>query len=267
MFAWWRRWRREEILKNPFPEAWHDILRRNVGHIRFLGDEELKSLEDLVQVFVAEKNFVGCGGLEIDDEIRVTIAANACMLLLGLDHDLYIRVESILVYPSTVQPPARHATLTSGSATIVADSLPILGEAQFRGPVVLVWDAVTHGSRHPTIGHNVVFHEFAHKLDMLDNAIDGTPPLSDSAQYDRWSKACGKVYFEMKRKVAAGEPTFLDPYGATSEAEFFAVATEFFFERPQTLEQEHPALYGVLQEFYHQDPARRQRFRVLSSPD
>ncbi len=257
MFAWWRRWQREKILEAPFPEEWRSIIDANVPYTRTLDAQERKHLEELVQVFCAEKTFVGCGGLEIDDEIRVTIAANATILLLGLDHDLYQDVQSILVYPSTVRLPERERSVFDTSVDIVERRPAILGQAHLRGPVILVWDAVEHGSRHPSLGHNVVFHEFAHKLDMLDNEIDGTPPLRGSEQYEQWSAACGEVYFELQRRVKAGKKTLLDPYGATSEAEFFAVATEYFFEKPKRLRKEHPKLYGVLQQFYRQDPAAR----------
>jgi MtfA peptidase len=257
MFSWWRRWQREKILETPFPEEWRESIRRNVGYWRFLDDEERQYLEDLSQVFIEEKTFVGCGGLELDDEIRVTIAASACILLLGLHHDLYSDVESILVYPSTVRPPERERGLFDTSVAVVGERPAILGQAHLQGPVILTWDSVTHGSRDPANGHNVVFHEFAHKLDMLDREIDGTPPLRGSAQYQRWSDACAKVYFELQRRVKAGKRTFLDPYGATSEAEFFAVATEFFFEKPKQLHREHPSLYAVLVAFYNQDPKTR----------
>lgn len=257
MFSWWRRWQREKILETPFAEQWREIIRKNVGYWRFLDDEERKYLEDLTQVFVEEKTFVGCGGLELDDEVKVTIAASACILLLGLNHDLYSDVESILVYPSTVRPPDRTRGLFDASVAIVGESPAILGQAHLQGPVILVWDAVTHGSRHATNGHNVVFHEFAHKLDMLDREIDGTPPLRGSDQYQHWSDECAKVYFTLQKRVKNGKRTFLDPYGATNEAEFFAVATEFFFEKPKDLHQQHPGLYRVLSEFYKQDPKSR----------
>jgi Mlc titration factor MtfA (ptsG expression regulator) len=256
MFSWWRRWQREKVLETPFPEGWRAIIAENVGYTRYLDEEEKKYLEELVQVFIDEKTFVGCGGLEIDDEVRVTIAADACVLLLGLCHDVYRGVQSILVYPSTVVSPERENAF-GASGSIVGQGTAILGQAHLRGPVILVWDAVQHGSRHATNGHNVVYHEFAHKLDMLDDEIDGTPPLRGSEQYDRWSQVCGEVYFELQRRVKAGRKTFLDPYGATSEAEFFAVATEFFFEKPRQLNREHPDLYGVLADYYRQDPLGR----------
>jgi len=257
MFAWWLRRKRDKILERAFPDAWKAILQKNVPYVRSLDEEEVARLQDLVQVFVSEKIFVGCGGLQIDDEIRVTIAASACILLLGIEHDLYVRVESILVYPSSVRPPQWEPNVMNPQVSVVEGRPLLLGEAHLRGPVILVWDAVEHGNRHPTMGHNVVFHEFAHKLDMLDGDLDGTPPLRSTEQYKDWGMVCGRVYKELRAKVEAGEPTLLDPYGATSEAEFFAVATEYFFERAVELERQQPDLYDVLHDFYQQDPAGR----------
>jgi Mlc titration factor MtfA (ptsG expression regulator) len=267
VFTWWRKRRRQRVLEDPFRVAWQEALRRNVGYAEFLDEVAHQRLEDLVQVFLAEKSFEGCGGLTLTDEIRVTIAANACILLLGLDHDLYSDVETILVYPSTVRPPQRSQGLLSTSVAVVTNESPhLLGEAHMHGPVILVWDSVRRGSRHPRSGHNVVFHEFAHKLDMLDHSVDGTPPLNSRKQYARWSKACGAVYFSLKQKVEQGLPTFLDPYAAESEGEFFAVATEQFFEQPVALKDEHADLYEVLSEFYQQDPAARMAAKTSDAP-
>ena len=257
MFDWWRRRKREKILEQPFPEPWRSVIERNLGYWKWLTPDERASLERLVQVFLAEKTIVGCGGLELDDEVRVTIASNACMLLIGLDHDLYSDVQTILVYPSTVRPPQLERSPFDTSVEIVGPEPAIHGEAHLRGPLILVWDAVKHDSRHPTLGHNVVFHEFAHKLDMLDNTVDGTPPLPDRAHYKRWSQVCGDVYFDLRRRSSQGEETFLDPYAATSEAEFFAVVTETFFERPHALRSSHPELYDLMRDYYQQDPASR----------
>ncbi len=266
MFEWWRRRKRERILEQPFPEGWRDLIARNLGYWRWLTAEERSTLEQLVQVFLAEKTLLGCGGLELDDEIRLTIAANACMLLIGLDHDLYAEVQTVLVYPSTVRAPQLERSLFDTSVEVVEPEPAIHGEAHLRGPVILVWDAVKHDSRHPTLGHNVVFHEFAHKLDMLDNSVDGTPPLSTRAAYERWSRVCGEVYFDLRRRSDAGEHTFLDPYAATSEAEFFAVATETFFETPHAMCATHPELYELLRDYYRQDPATRMPAPAGSKP-
>ena len=254
MFKWWRDRQREKILEKPFPEAFNAIIKRYVGHARFLSPEERQRLREMVQVFVEEKTFVGCGGLEITDDIRVTIAANACMLILGREHDLYRRVESINVYPSTVLVPGRSEWHPDKDPQ---EPKAILGQAILRGPVIVVWDAVKRGSRAPWSGHNVVMHEFAHKLDMLDDDVDGTPLLPSRAKYENWSEVCGEVYFDLKKRVRAGRKTLLGSYAATNEAEFFAVATEVFFERPRELAKAHKRLYWLLAEYYNQDPGAR----------
>jgi MtfA peptidase len=244
-------------LEQPFPEAWRAIMERDVAYVQLLSESERKRLEALVQVFLAEKNLEGCGGLELTDEIRVTVAANACILLLGLSHDMYRGVHSILIYPSTVQPPARSPGFFELPTRAVEISHPLLGEAHRGGPVIVVWDAAKRASRHPRSGHNVVFHELAHKLDMLDGAVDGTPPLRGSAELRRWAEVCSRAYAELQACVARGEPSFMDDYGAQSEGEFFAVATETFFTTPGRLLQHQPELYAVLRSFYRQDPAAR----------
>ena len=213
-------------------------------------------LVDLVRLFVAEKHWEGCGGLELTDEIRVTIAGQACLLVLGLDHVLYRNVESILVYPSTVVPKRVEPSIFAPPA-IVPESMPILGEAHRGGPVILTWDAVRRGGRHPETGHNVVYHEFSHALDMLDGAADGVPPL-DQAAYEGWVRVCTREFQALREAVERGEPTLLDPYGSTDVGEFFAVVTELFFDRPLEMRARHPELYGVLAEFYKQDPAARE---------
>ncbi|MGD8862994.1 MAG: zinc-dependent peptidase [Myxococcales bacterium] len=257
MFEWWRQRRREKILQEPFPETWREIMRRQVGHVQYLSPDETKHLEDLVQVFLAEKHMEGCGGLKLTDEIRITVAANACILLLGLSHDMYRRVDSILVYPTTVRAPEREPGVFEVPMQAADPRHPLLGEAHTQGPVIIVWDAARRGSRHPRSGHNVVFHEFAHKLDMLDGEVDGTPPLRGTARLRRWAEVCSRVYLELRERAERGERTLIDHYGAHSEAEFFAVATETFFERGRELQQRHPELYDVLKDFYRQDPAAR----------
>jgi Mlc titration factor MtfA (ptsG expression regulator) len=222
-----------------------------------LDDAERSELQATMQVFLEEKQWEGCGGLELTDEIRVTIAAQACLLQLGLPHDYYRNVESILVYPSTVVPPERHPGVFELVGDPIAASIPIMGQAFARGPVILVWDAVLHGARHPEQGHNVVYHEFAHKLDMLDGAADGTPLLADRDQFAEWVAVCSAEFLRLRSLAEKGHKTFLDAYGATSEAEFFAVATEEFFDRPLALQKHVPKLYHVLSAYYRQDPAGR----------
>ena len=255
--SWLRERRRRKILETPFPEAWEGHLERGLAHYRWLDASEQRALRDLVQVFVAEKRWEGCGGLVLDDEIRVVIAAHACLLVLGLPHELYRNVETILVYPSTVVLPPRRLGAFEVARAPLPGPMPILGQALRQGPVVLVWDDVVRTVRHPERGHNVVYHEFAHKLDLLDGSADGTPPLGSRDEYRRWAEICSREYLALRERAEQGLPTFLDAYGATNEAEFFAVATEQFFDAPVSLRQAHPDLYAVLSGFYRQDPAVR----------
>jgi Mlc titration factor MtfA (ptsG expression regulator) len=254
---WLRERRRRKLLALPFPDEWEATIRRNVAHDRWLLADERRHLRDLVRVFVDEKRWEGCGDLTLTDEIRVTIAAQACLLVLKLPHDYYRNVRSILVYPSTVVVPPRRPGAFEVPTGPVDAALPILGEAQLRGPVILVWDAVQRTGRHPESGHNVVYHEFAHKLDMLDGRADGTPPLPGRTEYQAWTRVCSREYLLLRQQTKQGRHTLLDAYGATNEAEFFAVVTEEFFDQPIALRRNHPELYGVLQAFYRQDPAAR----------
>lgn len=256
IFKWLKERRRKEILKTPFPEEWRQIIESRVFHYQYLNQEEKHHLEQMIQVFVEEKNFEGCGGITLTDEIIITISSEACMLLLGLGHNLYKKLDSILVYPSTVVTPETSASVFSGITEISRDSTPILGQAFMGGPVILVWDAVKQGAKHPD-GHNVVYHEFAHIIDMYDGRADGTPLLSSKSQYKKWAEICTREFTELKERSRRGKKSFLNSYGATNEPEFFAVATEYFFEKPVKMKQKHPSLYTLLQSFYNQDPAAR----------
>ena len=254
LFSWLKQRRRRKILAEPFPAEWLAILRRNVPHYKLLTESEQAKLRDDVRVFIAEKNWEGCGGLVLTDEIRLTIAAQACLLVLAIEHDFYPMLMSILVYPAGYEAPSR--TVIPGGLVIEGSSHR-LGEAWYRGPVVLSWDAAHEGGRNPSDGKNVVFHEFAHQLDMLDRAFDGTPPLGSREQYERWHDVMSA---EFERLIAAsdrGEATLLDQYGAADPAEFFAVATECFFERSAEMREQHPRMYEVMSEYYRQNPAER----------
>ncbi len=257
MWHWFRDFRRRKILAVPFPGEWERYIRNNIAYYQHLDLEEKKRLKDLVRIFIAEKDWEGCNGLELTDEIRVIIAAQACLLILALPNDYYRNVQTIYVYPTTVISPERSPGFFEIPTSPVRGPIPILGEAHHSGPVILVWDAVKRETRHPENGHNVVFHEFAHKLDMLDGSADGTPPLTTSEEYLRWSRVCSEEYLELRDKVENGEPVFFDSYAATNEAEFFAVVTEYFFSKPESMKRYHPELYQVLKDFYQQDPAQK----------
>ncbi|MFO0628884.1 MAG: M90 family metallopeptidase [Polyangiales bacterium] len=205
LFNWLERRRRRTLLETPFPAAWEAIARRNVAHWALLDDGERSRLRDLMQVFIAEKHWEGCGGLEMTDEVRVTVAAEACLLLLGREHDLFDDVGSILVYPSTVFAAERRAGVFERGALVVDAPEALLGEAHKGGPVILAWDAVRRGARDPDDGRSVVIHEFAHKIDMVDGGVDGTPPLPDGARVPvpRVGGVAQKISSASRRKPAA----------------------------------------------------------------
>jgi len=232
-----------------------------------LAAAERAHLHALIQVFIAEKNWEGAGGLALTDEIRVTISAQACLLLLGLPHDYYRNVASIIVYPSTVVPPQRKPGFFENTVAPLAPEPPILGQAFQQGPVIIIWDAALRGGRHPEHGHNVIYHEFAHKLDMLDGAADGTPPLRDRAEYRDWVQTCSREFLRLRHDTAKGRPSFLDAYAATNEAEFFAVATEQFFDQSRRMLAHAPELYRVLKQYYRQDPAARVSLNDGAAPE
>ena len=256
MFGWLTERRRRKLEAAPFPAHWQPFLDDNVALYARLDPPMQERLRDLTVVFIDEKSWEGCGGFELSEEAQVTIAAQACILLLGREHALYEDVDSILVYPSTMVAPPRQRGFFELSTTVADSETALHGQAWIKGPVILAWDDVLAGGR----GHgkrNVVLHEFAHKIDMQDGSIDGTPPLDSAAARRAWAAVCSKVYLELRERVDAGKATFLDDYGATNEAEFFAVATETYFLRPAKLREEEPALYGLLAEFYRFEPPAR----------
>ena len=251
MFDFLTRRKHAAIVAEPFPEAWREILDRDVAYVGKLSGEEWKTLEGLVQIFLAEKSFEGCGGLEMNDEIRVTVAAQACLLVLHRDMvDLYPGLDSILVYPSAYRAASKKR---DGLVVIESDDAR-LGESWTRGSVVLAWDHVLRSARHLG-GDNVVLHEFAHQLDAADGDVDGAPDLGSRARYASWARVLGEEFAELSDRLHAGRASDIDAYGATNPPEFFAVVTEMFFEKPRQLKNRHPELYAELAAFYKQDPA------------
>jgi hypothetical protein len=246
-----RRRRRARLLATPFPGEWLGYLERNVPLYSRLPEPDRARLRDTLRVLVNEKHWEGCGGLEMTDEVKVTIAAHAALLLLGIDHDYFARVLSILVYPSGFRSPDGWQR-PDGTVDL---GVGALGEAWYDGPIVLAWDSVLAGARDVKDGRNVVLHEFAHQLDYLDGVADGTPPLRTQADYGRWQEVMTREFEQLKRESEHGHPKVLDSYGATNHAEFFAVVTEAFFEKPRQMYVRHPELYAVLSEYYGQDPA------------
>jgi Mlc titration factor MtfA (ptsG expression regulator) len=251
VFGLSRKEQREKILLQPFPPDWSAILARNVPIYDRLSEVDKAELRGLIQVFLAEKVFEGCNGLEVTDEIRVTIAAQACLLLLRRETDVYPRLITVLVYPSAyvsnMPQHGPHGIVTEGPQGR-------LGEAWTSGVVVLSWDDVKLGASDVRDGHNVVFHEFAHQLDQEDGSSDGAPILPRRNMYSAWARVLGEEYQELQMAAETGKKSVLDTYGATEPAEFFAVATEAFFEKPVQLKKKHPELYEELKIYFNQDP-------------
>jgi Mlc titration factor MtfA (ptsG expression regulator) len=252
MFRWLMRRRREAIRRRPLPAEWRAIMDKNVPYVACLPSEDRDELAGHMQIFLAEKPFEGCGGLQITDEIRVTIAAQACILLLHRRTDYFSKLVSILVYPSTYVVPGGR----SQPGGLMTDELQArIGESWVAGVVVLVWDSVRSGASDIHDGHNVVLHEFAHQLDQESGAGDGAPILPRRSMYVAWARVLGHDFEALVRDTQRHHRTLIDQYGATNPAEFFAVVTETFFEKPRQLRSKYPALYDQLQQFYRQDPA------------
>jgi Mlc titration factor MtfA (ptsG expression regulator) len=256
----WRLWRslndalkqkrRARLFSTVMSDQWRAILRRDFALYRNLPTPLQCKLEGHINVFLQEKVFVGCNGQTITDEVRLLIAAQACLLILNKATDYYPGFETILVYPDTFVVPVveQDGALRSNSKSAR------LGESWHRGPVVLAWDQVQSGAWDNRDGHNVVMHEFAHKLDEENWYMDGLPVLPDSDQYASWKRVLTDAFEVLQHKSYQGERDVIDDYGASSPAEFFAVVTETFFEKPQQLRHEHPELYEQFRLFYQLDP-------------
>jgi len=248
----WVQYRRRRVRERPFPEAWRSILRRRMPYLRAMPADLQLQLKKHIQVFLSEKIFIGCAGVTITDEIRVTIAAQACLLLLNRDTDYYPKLTQILVYPGAFVV-ARPRTDNLG---LVSERRQVLtGESWQQGQVILSWQQVSNDSHVPDDGHNVVIHEFAHQLDHEKGEATGAPLLERAEQYREWSEVWSDAFAQLQQQAERQEPSLFDHYGATSPAEFFAVASEVFFEQPQELVLQYPALYRQLRDYYHLDPA------------
>lgn len=244
--------RRKRIMSRPTNPAWKTIIQNNLAVYKFLPADLKQQLFDLMKVFIAEKNFEGCGGLEMTEEIKVTIAAQACVLMLNRKPSFYPNLDSILVYPSSYF--AKDIDYLSFGAHVVHESFR-MGESWKHGIVVLAWDHVKRGALDMDDGHNVTFHEFAHQLDEEDDRhADGVPVLKRPSSYVTWARVFCKEFSKLKRDIGRNHETVIDEYGTTNPAEFFAVATESFFEKPKQLKQHNPALYKELKEYYNLDP-------------
>ena len=232
------------------------ILERNLAQYARMNEGQQRRLRRLVQQFLHEKAFVGCAGLEVTDEMRVTIAAQACMLVLGRTGDaspasLYPSLHAVLVYPGAFLVPRREV---DAAGVVTEQRQDLLGESWGDGRVILSWDHVRRAGVEESPDHNVVLHEFAHQLDSESGSTNGAPYLGSTERYRSWSEVLSRNYAALRRDAMWGQRGVLDHYGASSPAEFFAVATESFFEQPWELSARHPDLYEEFMKYFRVDP-------------
>ncbi len=252
VFGWLRRRRRQRLRAAPFRPEWEEILQQHARFYNRLDAGDQTRIQAAIQVFVAEKNWEGCGGQPMRDLHRVTIAAHMARMTLGFTAEYFDEVKSILLYPDAYVAKGQEVI----GGTLVEGDSPRLGEAWYRGPVILSWSDVLASSRGELPGRNVVIHEFAHQLDMRNGRqADGVPAIESPELATRWLQMLRRDFAQLQADCAAGHPPVLDCYGTTNPAEFLAVATEAFFECPQPLREHWPELFGLLREFFGQSPA------------
>ena len=251
MFGFKKRKREKLRVKELRPE-WKEIILKNVKFYNYLNEELKKELHGLIQIFINEKLFEGCGGLLITDEIKITIAAQACILLLGRRNEIYPTLRTILVYPQAYFAPLKQRT---EDGSIIEGYQARLGESWSGGQIVLAWDEILQDTNDIHDGHYLIFHEFAHQLDNESGAAEGIPEFDKRSSYIVWARVLTKEYNNLISKIIQHRKPLLDSYGATNPAEFFAVATEYFFEMPVELKNLHPDLYEQFKNFYKLDTA------------
>ena len=252
IFSLLKQHRRERLRRRPFPKAWLALIQRHVVFFRRLSASDRAELLGHVQIFLAEKRFEGCGGFTITDEVRVTVAAQACLLLLHRKTDYFPELLTILVYPLTYMVEEKRQV---GEHFWEEGTVSRLGETGRRmGSLVLSWDAVKYGAADPSDGKNVVLHEFTHQLDFENHAADGMPGLATREQQLAWAAVMRSEFASLRAADESGIPTLLDTYGAKDPAEFFAVSVEAFFELPRALRARYPKLYEQLRNYFQQDP-------------
>jgi MtfA peptidase len=245
-------YRRVKLRRRPFPDVWREILRHRVPYFRLLPADLQLQLKKHIQVFLAEKVFVGCAGLELTEEMRVTIAAQACLLLLNRRRaDYFPNLRQILVYPGVF---IVDRVSTDGAGVLQEQRHVLSGESWSQGQVVLSWDDVLDGASVVDDGRNVVIHEFAHQLDQHNGHANGAPLLIGRGRYARWARVLGEEFAALQRRASQGLPSLFSYYGATNPAEFFAVASEVFFEQAGRMHVEHPEMYRELRRLYRVDP-------------
>lgn len=250
-YRWFNRLRYRRAMAQPFAAAWEQHLIKRMSFYGRLPASLKLDLQQCIKQFLYQKQFIGCAGLEMSDEIRLVIAAEACLLLLNRPNTCYRGLRWIYVYPSTFiakrEQRDAYGVVTEGRTHL-------LGESWSNGRVILAWDSVTRGISDPDDGHNVVLHEFAHQLDQEDGSADGAPLLYTRDGYHIWSRVFSREFLVLQQRVSKGKTSLIDSYGAINPAEFFAVVTELFFERPQIMAEKHKDLFAALADYYRVDP-------------
>jgi len=259
---WFPRYRLKRVLAKPFPEEWVLILESNIGIYRNLPMPLRLQLRQMIKQFLHQKNFSGAGGLVVSDEMRITVAAQACMLQLNRQSALYPRLKYIILYPSAFVVTRSDI---DGAGIVSHGRKGLLGESWQNGKVILAWDNVLHGARNFVDGSNVVLHEFAHQLDSETGSTDGAPLLAGASSYRSWAGALSEEFEELQKDARFGRKSLMDHYGATNPAEFFAVTTETFFEKPRRMAKNHAELFEVLKSYYRIDPREWQDSSNFSS--
>ena len=253
--------RRKCLKLQPFPESWENIMKEKIQLYKVFPENLKNQLHNDIKIFIDEKKFEGCGGLVVTEEMKVVIAAEACMLLLNRKNNDYPFLKTILIYPHAFT--ARNYNKIGNQ--YVNEPSTRSGESWTRGNVVLAWDYVKHGATNGKDGQNVVLHEFAHQLDQEDGAADGAPILEKASRYASWGRVLSKEFSELQERIKKHQKTLMDSYGATNPAEFFAVATETFFEKSWQMKKKEPELYNELKNYYKIDPAEWENNNISTS--
>ncbi len=248
-----QQWQRDRLKSRPFPTLWQATLEQTLPMYVCLAPEDRKQLQGYIQIFLTEKQFIGCNGLQVTPEMKLIIASVACLLMLNRREKFFPRLRSILVYP---KPYWVDVTVAVGNGVVEQRREARLGESWSTDQVVLSWAQIQQDMTQWQDGRNVILHEFAHQLDQEDGKAEGVPVLPTNADYDQWAKVMTEHYQQLCQDLGRGIRSVLDPYGAKDPAEFFAVATETFFEKPGLLQEKHPGLYQQLQNYYRLDPVQ-----------
>lgn len=250
-YPFWVKLRRDRLIAKPFPKHWLDIVESNVAIYHYLSVEQQQQLQGYIQIFLKEKQFIGCLGLQVTEEMKVSIAAIACLLLFSDRKTYFPNLRSILIYPHAY---IVNEIVMSDLYVVEERRVARLGESWTKDQLILSWEQVSQDLLNWQDGHNVILHEFAHQLDQEDGQAEGVPILSRKLDYAVWAKVMTAEYLQLCDQVERNQRTVMDSYGATNPAEFFAVATETFFEKPKQLNQKHQSLYELLQRHYRLDP-------------